>query len=103
MNIQLKKEFAYSLLVPTSVGVRKTPINNQPVHSSDTFFMQATSAETNLASIPAYLGLPVKVLTIFVKDSPIAQFIKNNLAARHMTYEGKEVAQGNPWGYRHQF
>jgi 2-dehydro-3-deoxygluconokinase len=103
MSIELKKDFAYSLLVPTSMGVRITPVNSQPVHSSDTFFMQATSAETNVASIPAYLGLPVKVLTTFVKDSPIAQFIKNNLASRHMTYEGKEVAQDNPWGYRHQF
>jgi 2-dehydro-3-deoxygluconokinase len=103
MSIELKKDFSYSLLVPTSMGVRITPVNSQPVHSSDTFFMQATSAETNVASIPAYLGLPVKVLTTFVKDSPIAQFIKNNLASRHMIYEGKEVTQDNPWGYRHQF
>ena len=103
MSIDLKKEFSYSLLVPTSMGVRITPVNSQPVHCSDTFFMQATSAETNVASIPAYLGLPVKVLTTFVKDSPIAQFIKNNLASRHMAYEGKEVKQDNPWGYRHQF
>lgn len=103
MSIELKKDFTYSLLVPTSMGVRITPVNSQPVHSSDTFFMQATSAETNVASIPAYLGLPVKVLTTFVKDSPIAQFIKNNLAGRHMTYEGRELAQDTPWGYRHQF
>ena len=65
--------------------------------------MQATSAETNVASIPSYLGLPVKVLTAFVKDSPIARFIKDNLASRHMDCEGKEVEQGGPWGYRHQF
>lgn len=103
MNLKLKKEFAYSLLVPTSMGVRITPVNGQPVHSSDTFKMQATSAETNVASIPAYLGLPVKVLTTFVKDSPIARFIKNNLASRHIAYEGKEIEQGDPWGYRHQF
>ena len=32
----------------------------QPVYSSDTFFMQATSAETNVASVSSYLGLPVK-------------------------------------------
>jgi 2-dehydro-3-deoxygluconokinase len=101
--LQLKKEFTWSLLVPTSMGVRITPFNGQPVHSSDTFIMQATSAETNVASIPAYLGLSVKVLTTFVKDNPIAQFIKNNLASRHMSYEGKEVPQGGPWGYRHQF
>ena len=103
MSLQLKKDFAYSLLVPTSMGVRITPVNGQPVHSSDTFKMQATSAETNVASISSYLGLPVKVLTTFVKDSPIAQFIKSNLLSRHMTYEGPEVAQGDPWGYRHQF
>lgn len=103
MSIELKKEFNWSLLVPTSMGVRITPVNHQPVHASDTFYMQVTSAETNVASIASYLGLPVKVLTTFVKDSPIAQFIKNNLASRHMTWEGREVAQGSPWGYRHQF
>jgi 2-dehydro-3-deoxygluconokinase len=103
MGIQLKKDFSWSLLVPTSMGVRITPVNGQPVHSSDTFKMQATSAETNVASIPSYLGLPVKVLTTFVKDSPVAQLIKSNLASRHMAYEGKDVPQGDPWGYRHQF
>jgi 2-dehydro-3-deoxygluconokinase len=101
--MDLRKDFTYSLLVPTSMGVRITPINGQPVYSSDTYIMQATSAETNVASISSYLGLPVKVLTTFVKGSPIAQFIKNNLASRHMAYEGKEVPQGGPWGYRHQF
>jgi len=103
MKIELKKDCKYALVVPTSMGVRITPMNGQPVHSSNTFFMQATSAETNVASIPAYLGLPVKVLTTFVKGSPIAQFIKDNLSSRHMDYEGKEVEQGGPWGYRHQF
>jgi len=103
MSLQLKKNFAYSLLVPTSMGVRITPANGQPVHSSDTYIMQATSAETNVASISSYLGLPVKILTTFVKDSPIAQFIKSNLKSRHMMYEGPDVPQGGPWGYRHQF
>jgi 2-dehydro-3-deoxygluconokinase len=103
MKIELKKDCAFSLIVPTSMGVRITPVNGQPVHSSNTFTMQATSAETNVASVTSYLGLPVKVLTTFVKDSPIAQFIKDNLASRHMAYEGKEVEQGGPWGFRHQF
>jgi len=103
MSIELKKDFSFSLLVPTSMGVRITPVSHQPVHSSDTFFMQATSAETNVASIASYLGLPVKVLTTFVEDSPVANLIKSNLASRHMTFEGREVPQGNPWGYRHQF
>lgn len=103
MKIQLKKEYSYSLLVPTSMGVRITPVNGQPVHSSETFSLYITSAETNVASISSYLGLPVKVLTAFVKDSPVAQLIKSNLSGRHMVYEGKEIPQGGPWGYRHQF
>jgi 2-dehydro-3-deoxygluconokinase len=103
VGIELKKNCAFALLVPTSMGVRLTPANGQPMHCSDTFLMQATSAETNVASIASYLGLPVKVLTTFVKGSPIARFIKDNLASRHMVYEGKEVPQGGPWGYRHQF
>ncbi len=103
MKIELKKDFSYSLLVPTSMGIRITPVNGQPVQSSDLFTMQATSAETNVASISSYLGLPVKVLSTFVKDSPIAQFIKSSLASRRIVFEGKEIPQGGPWGYRHQF
>ncbi len=103
MSIQLKKEFKYSLLVPTSMGVRITPVNGQPVHCSNLYEMHATSAETNVASIASFLGLPVKVLTAFVKDSPIAAFIKSNLRSRNMDYEGVEVPQGGPWGFRHQF
>jgi len=101
--MELKKNFKWSLVVPTSMGIRLTPTSlGQPIHSSSNLFMQATSAETNVASVPSYLGLPVKVLTTFVKGSPIAQFIKDNLLSRHIVYEGKEVEQGGPWGYRHQ-
>jgi len=103
MSLELKKDCKYSLLVATSMGIRITPVNGQPVHSSHLYEMQATSAETNVASIASYLGLPVKVLTTFVKDSPIAQLIKSDLRSRHMDYEGPEVEQGDPWGYRHQF
>ena len=103
MSIKLKSKFKYSLLVPTSMGVRLTPENGQPVHSSDTFKMQATSAETNVVTISTFLGLSAKVLTTFVKGSPIAQFIKSNLTSRHIDFEGPEVAQEDPWGYRHQF
>ncbi len=101
--MNLKQNCKYSLLVPTSMGVRITPLNGQPVHSSELFRMQATSAETNVASISSYLGLPVKVLTTFVKGSPLGQFIKSNLKSRGMEFEGPEVPQGDPWGYRHQF
>ncbi|MGI5974433.1 MAG: sugar kinase [Paludibacter sp.] len=101
--MKLRENSKYALITPTSIGVRITPVNGQPVHSSHLFEMHATSAETNVASISSYLGLPVKVLTTFVKDSPIAQFIKADLRRRNMDYEGPEVPQGGPWGYRHQF
>jgi len=103
MSIKLKENCKYAMLVPTSMGARITPVNGQPVHSSNMYMMQATSAETNVASISSYLGLPVKVLTAFVKDSPVAKYIKSNLKSRHMDYEGPETDQGGPWGYRHQF
>ena len=103
MSIELRKEYKWSLLIPTSMGVRLTALNAQPMHCSDTFFMQATSAESNVASIASYLGLPVKVLTAFVKGSPISRFLADNLAGRHMTVEAKVLDQGGPWGYRHQF
>ena len=98
----LKDNCKYAMLVPTSMGLRVTPDNGQPVHSSDVFHLQATSAETNVASISSFLGLPVKVLTAFVKDSPFALFIKSNLRSRGMDFEGPDVPQGGPWGFRHQ-
>jgi 2-dehydro-3-deoxygluconokinase len=103
MGIELKTTFTHSLVIPTSMGVRITPAGNQAVHCSTSFTLQATSAESNVGSVSSYLGLPVRILTTFVKDSPIAQFIKNDLASRHMSWEGRDVPQGGPWGYRHQF
>lgn len=101
--MDLRTDAAWALIVPTSMGVRLTPPEGRPVHTSSTFAMHATSAETNVASVSSYLGLPVKVLTTFVAGSPIAAFIKSDLSARHMAYEGPEVEQGTAWGYRHQF
>lgn len=103
MSIKWKQEARWSMVVPTSMGVRMTPPHGQPVSCSNVFLLQATSAETNVASVSASLGLPVKVLTTFVQDSPIARFIKDNLGARGLAYEGPDVPQGGPWGYRHQF
>ena len=100
--MDLRKDAKYSILTPTSMGTRLTPAGGQPVHSSQNFLLTGSSAETNVGSVSSYLGLPVKVLTTFVKGSPIAQFIKDNLAGRHMDFEGPEVEQGGPWGYRHQ-
>ncbi len=101
--IDLRQDCDYALLVPTSMGTRLTPADGQPFHCSQTFTMQATSAESNVASVSAFLGLPVKVLTAFVKGSPVARYIKDDLARRGIVCEGPEVDQGGPWGYRHQF
>lgn len=101
--IQLKKNAKYDLVCPTSMGVRITPFNRLPVHTSRMFEMQATSAESNVLNVSASLGLSTKVLTAFVKDSPIASFIKSELRFRNIGYEGPEVEQGGAWGYRHQF
>jgi 2-dehydro-3-deoxygluconokinase len=103
MILNTRKDCAYAMMVPTSMGVRITPQNGQPVHCGSLFAMQATSAESNVATIPASLGLPAKVLTCFVKDSPVARFIKSDLKSRGLDYEGPEIPQGGPWGYRHQF
>ena len=100
--IELRKDAKYAMVIPTSMGTRLTPVNGQPFHCSDTFKMQATSAESNVGSVSSFLGLPVKILTAFVKGSPVSRFIKDNLAGRHMDYEGPEFEQDNPWGYRHQ-
>ncbi len=100
MSNQSQKK--YSLIIPTSMGIRLTPVDAQPFHCSDTFKMQATSAESNVASVASFLGMPVKVLTAFVKGSPISHFIKDNIRSRRMDFEGPEFEQGDPWGYRHQ-
>lgn len=101
--MKLKKNYKYALVIPTSMGIRITPVDRQPVHMSNTYTMQSTSAESNVGNVSAALGLPVKLLTTFVKDSEIAQFIKGELRKRNIDFEGVDVPQGGPWGYRHQF
>ncbi len=97
------KHLLYDIISPTSMGIRITPVDRQPVETSHLFEMQATSAESNVLNISASLGLKAKVLTKFVKDSSISRFIQHELSKRHIDYEGLSVAQGGPWGYRHQF
>lgn len=93
----------YQLLTATSMGVRITPVNQQPVGNGNLYMMQSTSAESNVLNVAASLGMQVKVLTRFVKDSPIAAFIKGDLRRRNILYEGPEIEPDGPWGVRHQF
>ena len=102
MVLNLKQGCRWQLLVPTSSGIRLTPASGQLFHQGGLFSMQATSAETNVASVASHLGMSVKVLTAFVADSPVARFIRQDFLSRGMDVEGTEVPQGGPWGYRHQ-
>lgn len=99
----MKKTYQYAIACPTSMGVRITPPERMAVQNSNLFYMQATSAETNVLNVASSLGHECLALTKFVKGSPIADFIKRQLRARNIRFEGVEVEQGGPWGYRHQF
>ena len=93
----------YALITATSMGVRITPVNQQPVGIGNLYRMTSTSAESNVLNISASLGLRTMVLTRFVKGSPIAAFIKGDLRRRDIAYEGPEIEPDGPWGVRHQF
>ncbi|MBR0026663.1 MAG: sugar kinase, partial [Clostridia bacterium] len=96
----LRDNAKYDLATVSSMGVRITPADRQPVHTSNLFTMQSTSAETNVLNVAASLGMNAMVMTRFVKDSAVANFIKAELRKRNISYIAKEVAQGGPWGYR---
>ena len=103
MELQIKKNAKYALACVTSMGVRITPADRMAVHNSNQFTMQATSAETNVLNVASSLGRPCLAMTKFVEGSPVAAFIKAQLRARNIFFEGLDVPQGGPWGYRHQF
>jgi len=101
--MKLRENCKYGIAVPTSMGVRICPPNGAPVHTSSSFYMQATSAESNVISIASSLGFKGLVMTNFVEGSPISSFIKSELRRRNINYIGPDIPQGGPWGYRHQF
>lgn len=101
--INLKTNCKYAVACPTSMGLRITPVDRMAVQNSNMFYLQATSAESNVLNIASSLGRECLVLTKFVEGSPLADLIKRQLRARNIRFEGLEVPQGGPWGYRHQF
>ena len=103
MKLKLRENSKYGIAVPTSMGVRITPHGGAPVHTSNSYFMHATSAESNVINISSSLGIKGLVLANFVQDSPISYFIKSELRRRNIDYVGPDVQPGGPWGYRHQF
>ena len=100
--MEIKKNYKYAVACPTSMGVRITPLNRMQVQNSNMFYMQSTSAESNVLNVSSSLGYECLVLTKFVKGSPIATFIQRELRARNIRYEGIEVEPDGPWGVRHQ-
>ena len=103
MSVKIRENYKYAEACVTSMGVRITPEDRMAVHNSDYFYLQATSAESNVLNVASSLGMPCLVMTKFVEGSPIAAFIKAKLRARNISFEGPDVPQGGPWGYRHQF
>ena len=93
----------YAIAAVTSMGLRITPENRMAVQNSNLFYLQATSAESNVLNVSSSLGRQCLVLTKFVKGSPMADFIKRQLRARNIDFAGVDVEQGGPWGFRHQF
>ena len=93
----------YAIATVTSMGLRITPQDRMAVQNSNLFYLQATSAESNVLNVSSSLGKECLVMTKFVEGSPMADFIKRQLRARNIRFEGKDVPQGGPWGYRHQF
>ena len=93
----------YAIAALTSMGLRITPQDRRSVHNSSLFYLQATSAETNVLNVASSLGRECLALTKFVAGSPMADLIKRQLRARNISFEGADVPQGGPWGYRHQF
>ena len=53
--LKFKENCKYAIVVPTSMGVRITPANRAPVHTSDQYLLQATSAESNVLNVAASL------------------------------------------------
>ena len=45
---EIRKNCKYAAACVTSMGVRITPENRMAVHNSDLFYLQATSAESNV-------------------------------------------------------
>ena len=85
------------------MGVRITPADRMAVHNSNRYLLTSTSAETNVLNVSSSLGKECLALTRFVEGSPVAAFIKAQLRARNIAFEGPDIPQGGPWGYRHQF
>ena len=97
----MKNKWTYAVVAPTSLGIRIAPTQFRQVQTSDVFFLQATSAESNTLSIPASLGLPVKALAKFISDDPVSTFIRRDMQSRGITCADVYEERSDPWDNRH--
>lgn len=97
----MKNKWTYAVVSPTSLGIRIAPTEFRQVQTSDVFFLQATSAESNTLSIPASLGLPVKALAKFVSGDPVSTFIRRDMQSRGIACADVYEDSLNPWDSRH--
>ncbi len=97
----MRENRTFAIAAPTSLGVRFAPTEFRQVQTSDRFRLQATSAESNVLSIPAALGLPVKALTKFIKDDPLSEFIRRDIRSRGIVCTDVQEKRSGPWSGRH--
>ena len=89
--MKLRENCKYAVACPTSMGLRIQPENRMSVHNSNLFYLQATSAESNVLNVSSSLGKECLVLTRFVEGSPMAMFIKGELRKRNIRFEGPDI------------
>ena len=82
LPMNIRKDARYAVACLSSMGLRITPEDRMAVHNSNRFYLQATSAETNVLNVTSSLGPECLVMTRFVAGSPLAAFIKAQLRAR---------------------
>ena len=68
-TLNIRAGARYDIVTVSSMGVRLTPANRQPVEAGGPFELQSTSAETNVLNVSASLGRRTLVLTRFVEGS----------------------------------
>ena len=56
----------YAIATVTSMGLRITPQDRMAVQNSNLFYLQATSAESNVLNVSSSLGKECLVMTKFV-------------------------------------
>ena len=67
MSVKIRENYKYAMACVTSMGVRITPEDRMATHNSDRFYLQTTSAESNVLNISSSLGMPCLVMTKFVE------------------------------------